>query len=135
MPNDDFIYWNQFLNHEKYKVIIKDILYFDFIEIIRSVMFPEILELYDYILSLLRLFCKLCKGRNHSSITILKKLGLNKEIIRKILLSNTIDQSLKIGFVELYDVLFVDVEPFECISSPWNRCFVWEYLDKIDLNG
>merc|ERR1711939_749554 len=64
MPNDDFIYWNQqwiqfLMKSEREKIEIDGNLYFDLIQICEQTNreVPEIVELYDYILAVLKLFC------------------------------------------------------------------------------
>ena len=58
MPNDDFIYWNQFLGYDSVKIEVDGILYFDFFKICKKINEKQdFLDLYNYILSVMKVFC------------------------------------------------------------------------------
>ncbi len=99
MRVDDFIYWNQqwiqfLILNKKERLEYEGVLYFELETICKAAQrgdIPEIFELYDYILAVLKLFCQISKGRCNSSIKKVKKLGLNEDYIIKVLKNEIID--------------------------------------------
>ena len=95
---------------------------------------PGVDQIIDYLSAVLWLFYSLCKDRNQDGINHIKGIGLQADVLMHCMLDDYIHIKLKRGFIVLYEVLFIDVEPYRTIRDCSNYCYVWEEIEKKNLS-
>ncbi|KAL4480829.1 hypothetical protein ABPG72_001698 [Tetrahymena utriculariae] len=85
----------------------------------------------NYVSSVLSLLSNLCNGRNKKSLTQIKNtLGINETHIFNALKSTDINISIRTSYFQIYEVIFLDDEPFLTLEKSQNRSYIWKDIEK-----
>lgn len=89
----------------------------------------------SYIAAVVQLYANMCKERNTKSMKKVKdKVGVSMEHIFSVLQDPVIVHEVKCSYFALYEVLYLDVEPFLPLARCENRNFSWENITTKDLS-
>lgn len=78
-----------------------------------------------YIVAVLNLNKSLCCGRNNAAINKAIELGLTYEMVSACMRNTSLHISLQTAFIHLYQVLYIDSDPFQSLSKTSNnRCYM-----------
>ncbi|CAD8182690.1 unnamed protein product [Paramecium pentaurelia] len=86
----------------------------------------SLLQFLSYLTSCVNLLAHLCKGRNKKCMKKVKQLGISSNHIQHVIKSTLIPLSMKNSYLKLYEVLYIDIDPFLPIDS--QTCFIWGQL-------
>jgi len=95
---------------------------------------PGVELIIEYLSAVLWLFYSLCKNRNQDGINHIKGIGLQSDVLMSCMHDEYIHIKLKRGFIVLYEVLFIDVEPYKSIKDCSNHCYIWEEIEQKKLS-
>ena len=73
-------------------------------------------DILEYINGKLILYRNICKDRNSKSIEKIKSLGFTNENMYKCLNSEFMHDILKNGLMNLYESLFIDIDPYLSVT-------------------
>jgi hypothetical protein len=85
--------------------------------------------------SLVRFIRNLCKDRNKKLLKVAEDYGLDQDHIINSLHSAKIEWKLKIQYLLLYSVVFVDQDPFLSFERRETQCHVWSKIDEYNLES
>lgn len=78
----------------------------------------------EYIYAVLQLNFRLCRGRNLDAIDKVQSIGLTHSLIYSSMQNERINIKVKTAFILLYEVLFLDIQPFYSITQNTNKCYM-----------
>ncbi|CAD8198282.1 unnamed protein product [Paramecium pentaurelia] len=86
----------------------------------------SLLQFLSYLTASVNLLAQLCKGRNKKCMKKVQFLGITSNHIQNVIKSTQIPLSMKNSYLKLYEVLYIDIDPFLPIYS--QTCFIWGQL-------
>ncbi|KRX03380.1 hypothetical protein PPERSA_12659 [Pseudocohnilembus persalinus] len=93
---------------------------------------PDLYPYINYVAAVVQLYANLCKGRNKKSLKKMQTLGISNDHILCILKSAYTTLNLKSSYYTLYQVLFLDIEPFLSLNNTFNRNWLPEFETDIE---
>ncbi|CAK93344.1 unnamed protein product (macronuclear) [Paramecium tetraurelia] len=86
----------------------------------------------QYLLNLLNLYAKMCRGRNFKNMNLIKNVaGINQQFFDSIIKSKHSLQCKQV-IIELFSSLYLDIDPLTKISIFENTCYLRQALGDFD---